>query len=461
MMSDLDGGDLSDVDDFDDLEMIMQQVQSEQQEEEEADYIYREHLDAEERLMADYFGPNPKYPLYYFQKRYRMSRKLFLEIVSGLPGFSVIMKCTCAIRQLAYGVTPDSLDEYLQMGNHCARDCLDFFTIIDCMHWEWRNCPKAWHGQFARGDKKYPTIMLEAVASYDLWIWNAFLGPSGSVVVDAINNLDASNPLHVQNSNNSNSVIIPFKLLGTENYRNWSGAIKLALQARNKYGFVYYENAVVVWKELSETYDKVDGSIVYNLLQKINTVKQGGSSVADYYHRLNSLWIEFDALTKLPKCTCDVKCSCDASKELRLHQQLMKLMQFLMGLDDCCEPVRSSLLTRDPLPEVKDAYNVISREESHRGIPESSGGAESKQNDATFVVKTFNNNKKQYNNNGNNFTRGSSSNVNKGPNPNLNCKHCGKIGLDRCFEIVGFPQGFKRNFNSNSNTLLMQILRLK
>ncbi|GKB62170.1 uncharacterized mitochondrial protein-like protein [Tanacetum coccineum] len=172
----------------------------------------------------------------------------------------------------------------------------------------------------------------------------------------------------------------------------------------------------------------------------INTVKQGGSSVADYYHRLNSLWIEFDALTKLPKCTCDVKCSCDASKELRLHQQLMKLMQFLMGLDDCW---------RNPI------------EESHRGIPESSGGAESKHNDATFVAKTFNNNKKQYNNNGNNFTRGSSSNVNRGPNPNLNCKHCGKIGLDRCFEIVGFPQGFKRNFNSNSNTLLMLILRLK
>nr|GEZ50132.1 protein ALP1-like isoform X1 [Tanacetum cinerariifolium] len=51
---------------------------------------------------------------------------------------------------------------------------------IDCMHWEWRNGPKAWHGQFARGDKKYPTIMLEAVASYDLWIWHAFYGIAGA-----------------------------------------------------------------------------------------------------------------------------------------------------------------------------------------------------------------------------------------------------------------------------------------
>nr|GEZ14288.1 hypothetical protein [Tanacetum cinerariifolium] len=224
------------------------------------------------------------------------------------------------------------------------------------------------------------------------------------------------------------------------------------LVSRDVYmGLIYSENAIVVWKELNKTYDKVDGSIVYNLLQKLNTVK-GGSSVADYYHRLNSIWREFDALTKLLKCTCDVKCSCDASKELGLHQQLMNLMQFLMGVDDCYQHVRSSLLTKDPLPEVKDVYNVISKEESYRGVLESSSGTEYKQNATSFVAKTLNNNKKQFNNNGNNFTRGTSSNVNKGPNPNLNCKYYAKIGhtIHRCFEIVGFPQGFKINFNSNT-----------
>ncbi|GKE86818.1 ribonuclease H-like domain-containing protein [Tanacetum coccineum] len=191
--------------------------------------------------------------------------------------------------------------------------------------------------------------------------------PSGSTVL--INNLDADNPLHVQNSDNSSSVIIHFKHLGTENYRIWSGAVKLALQARNKYGFVdgtclrecyatsdvlssqwdrcnamvltwimnvvsqnvyiglvYSENVACVWKELKETYDNINGYVFYNLLQKNNIVKQGGSSIEDYYHRLNSLCREFDALTKLPKCTCEVNYGCDASKELGLHQQLMKLI---------------------------------------------------------------------------------------------------------------------------------------
>ncbi|GJX40981.1 putative LTR copia-type gag-polypeptide [Tanacetum coccineum] len=62
-------------------------------------------------------------------------------------------------------------------------------------------------------------------------------GASGSNVVDSINNLDVGNLLHVQNSDNSNTTLILFKLLGTENYRIWSGAMKLALQARNKYDF--------------------------------------------------------------------------------------------------------------------------------------------------------------------------------------------------------------------------------
>ena len=40
---------------------------------------------------------------------------------------------------------------------------------LDCMHWKWKNCPTAWAGQYA-GRSGSPTIILEAVADYDLWI---------------------------------------------------------------------------------------------------------------------------------------------------------------------------------------------------------------------------------------------------------------------------------------------------
>ena len=51
---------------------------------------------------------------------------------------------------------------------------------IDCMHLEWKNCPVAWHDQYRRGDNRKPTIILEVVASQDLWIWHAFFGVAGS-----------------------------------------------------------------------------------------------------------------------------------------------------------------------------------------------------------------------------------------------------------------------------------------
>ncbi|GKB57854.1 ribonuclease H-like domain-containing protein [Tanacetum coccineum] len=240
--------------------------------------------------------------------------------------------------------------------------------------------------------------------------------PSGPSVVDSINYLDGGHPLHVQNSDTSNYVIVPFNLLGTENYRIWSDAVKLALQVRNKYGFVdgsCLKESYSTSEVLSAQWDRCNAMVLTWIM---NVVSQDVYMGLVYYENVAVVW-----------------------KELR---------------ETYDKPVRSSLLTRDPLPEVKDAYNVISREESHRGVLESSGETESKWNATSFFAKTFNNNKKQFNNNGNNFTRGSSNNVNRGPNLNLNCKHCGKIShtIDRCFEIVRFPQGFKRNLNSNSNT---------
>jgi len=51
---------------------------------------------------------------------------------------------------------------------------------IDCMHWHWEKCPYAWKGQYTRGDHGVPTIILEAVASHDRWIWHGFFGVAGS-----------------------------------------------------------------------------------------------------------------------------------------------------------------------------------------------------------------------------------------------------------------------------------------
>ena len=150
-----------------------------------------------------------------------MRKQLFLRIVEALNvwspyfrlrrdafgkvGLSPLQKCTAAIRMLAYGTPADLMDETFGVAESTAMECMIYFVqgirhlfgqqymrrptsediqrllkvaedrgflgmlgSLDCMHCERQNCPVAWKGQFVRGDYKVPTIMLEAVASYDI-----------------------------------------------------------------------------------------------------------------------------------------------------------------------------------------------------------------------------------------------------------------------------------------------------
>ncbi|KAG1055301.1 hypothetical protein G6F43_002740 [Rhizopus delemar] len=134
---------------------------------------------------------------------------------AGVVGFSPYQKMTAALRQLAYGYSADCVDEYLRMSESSAMMWLKLFCeavisaykdeylrrpntdgikrllavgeergfmgmieSIDCTHWAWKNFPIAWRRQYIGKDGS-PTIILDAVASHDLWIWHAFFSSSG------------------------------------------------------------------------------------------------------------------------------------------------------------------------------------------------------------------------------------------------------------------------------------------
>ncbi|GJV61821.1 ribonuclease H-like domain-containing protein [Tanacetum coccineum] len=271
-------------------------------------------------------------------------------------------------------------------------------------------------------------------------------------------NLSLGDTLYSHPNDTGGSPIVTIKLTRTENYKIWSIAMTFALRNHNKLGFIdgyckrYNKNHALanqwnmsfeMWSDLKETYDKVDGSAVFNLHKNINSLSQNGSSLVEYYNNLNSLWKQFDAMISLSPCTYD------ASTHFKKHNHLIKLMQFLMGLDKSYLVIRSNILTREPLPLAKAAFVVASGEESHRNAILV---GTTKPTATAFAAKTFDN-KRRFNNN-NNFNKGSSLNSNnKGPNPNLKCTNCNKIShiVDRCFELVGDPAGYvKRNFNANT-----------
>ncbi|CAL5330637.1 unnamed protein product [Camellia sinensis] len=195
-------------------------------------YIHKNRRQGHDRLFGDYFATNPVYSPTVFRRRFRMHRPLYLRILNAIQthnsyflqkqdaayvlGLSPLQKMTSAMRILSYGVAADAVDDYIRIGESTAIQSLQQFCnsvieifgeeylrsptptdiarllvigevrgfpgmlgSLDCMHWEWKNCPKAWQDQYV-GHQKKPTIILEVIASYDLWIWHAFFGMPGS-----------------------------------------------------------------------------------------------------------------------------------------------------------------------------------------------------------------------------------------------------------------------------------------
>ncbi|GJS09276.1 ribonuclease H-like domain-containing protein [Tanacetum coccineum] len=180
--------------------------------------------------------------------------------------------------------------------------------------------------------------------------------------VTRISKLDISDPLHLHPNDSIDLTVVSIKLKRTKNYQVWSCAMMLALEGKNKSGFI-------------------DGSC-----KRSNTDEVLGkqSSIADYYHKLNALWKQYDAMIELPKCVCN------ASECFKKHNQLLKLMQFLMGLDDSYMQIRSSILSREVLPDVRSACATISSKESHRVAVGSIAGSSQRNQASAFVFNTPN-----------------------------------------------------------------------
>ncbi|XP_023731100.2 uncharacterized protein LOC111878845 [Lactuca sativa] len=158
-------------------------------------YICRNREEANQHLVQDYFAENATYQGYYFHRRFRMLKGLFKRIVEdltrecsffqqrydarGTPGFTPLQKCTVTLRQLAYGIPPDALDESFKMSARITRDSLHFFCKTVIQFYGPKYLP--YHGQFTQGDHGHLTVILEAIASQDMLIWHVFFGSPGSI----------------------------------------------------------------------------------------------------------------------------------------------------------------------------------------------------------------------------------------------------------------------------------------
>lgn len=182
---------------------------------------------------------------------------------------------------------------------------------------------------------------------------------------------DLLDPYYLHHSDTTSSVLVSQPLTGG-NYISWSRSMKIALDVKNKLGFVdgtlpkpppeevkphrqwirnnkivlswilncvskeisssllFADTAMEVWKDLEERFSQSNAPRIFELRREFVHCLQDQKSVGLYYTKLKSIWEELSNFR--PCCKCE--CKCGGAKELASFLHSEYVMQFLMGLNE-------------------------------------------------------------------------------------------------------------------------------
>uniref|UniRef100_A0A803P455 Retrotransposon Copia-like N-terminal domain-containing protein n=1 Tax=Cannabis sativa TaxID=3483 RepID=A0A803P455_CANSA len=224
-------------------------------------------------------------------------------------------------------------------------------------------------------------------------------------------------------------VLVPKILKGSENYSTCRRSMSIALVARNKVKFVNgklpqpdddhedYDswcrcNSTVIYWILHAISDEIVDSIMYH-----DNAAEVWTELHERFNEKNAPRI-FEAKKTMQSLT-------QGSNMIQGYQEEDRLLEFLVGLNDSYNFVRSQILMRDPLPSVNKAYAAVVQEERKRGL--TGGGT------CSDVDKAGSSNNGQF------------AGAVQPFKSKYNCTHCGMNGhsIERCYKLNGYPPGHK------------------
>lgn len=162
----------------------------------------------------------------------------------------------------------------------------------------------------------------------------------------------------------------------------------------------------------------------------------------DYFGRLTKLWDGIAECMNSKTCTCN-KCECDLDTAYEKEKEILRVHDFLAGLDDSVHGVvRSHICAISPLPDLDSVYQTISQNETLRlnTTPE-------------VPVMTFATQASAARKPGSVYTRDiskqslSDTSGSRGGQGNRDwskqqCSACGRTGHEAsaCFKVIGYPE---------------------
>lgn len=140
-----------------------------------------------------------------------------------------------------------------------------------------------------------------------------------------------------------------------------------------------------------------------------------------------------DRLAPIPICRCDA-CTCGFNQRMKDVAAWTRLLQFLMGLNQEFDVVRSQILSMDPLPKVAKAFSMVVSAENQKSV--SLSLSPSTPEASPLLARTS-------------FSKSdvdpkSSSKKRDFKKPDKMCDHCGIAGhtKDACFKLHGYPDWY-------------------
>ncbi|GJR57150.1 retrovirus-related pol polyprotein from transposon RE1 [Tanacetum coccineum] len=213
-----------------------------------------------------------------------------------------------------------------------------------------------------------------------------------------------NHPLFLHQQDHPGLVLISKKLTGSDNYGSWKRSMMITLNAKNKMKIINGEFAEpevnsrnrALWER---TNDMIISWILNTISEQIRNSLSFVNSASDLWNELQEHYSQLDG-HRIYQLTYDLV---QINGE---RDQRKRLVQFLMGLDECYANIRGQILLMNPMPTVAKAYSMIRQEEKQRE------GFVSTIPVATALSAHSNNYRNSYNNNarnGRNYTQGESS----------------------------------------------------
>lgn len=304
----------------------------------------------------------------------------------------------------------------------------------------------------------------------------ALFAPFGSSVV--MNPDSIHSPLFLHNADHPGISIVSEQLDGS-NYNQWSSAMKIALDAKNKIAFVdgscprpeegnhlsriwsrcnsmvkswilnsvnreiygsilSFDDAAQVWNDLHNRFHMTNLPRTFQLVQQIQDLRQGSMNLSTYYTTLKTLWDNLDGAEASEPCQCCKKSNCDGQLAAKSKVNRGRIIKFLAGLNEKYSIIWGQIIMKKPLPDLAEVYNILDQDDSQRQFSHNVPSAvfqvsqEVVQPGVLPSSSTMN-------------QLGTLNAVQKKDSKPI-CSHCGYTGhtSERCYKLHGYPVGWKK-----------------